>query len=160
MSASKVKLEICGSSYMVSTNDPEDYLLGLAERLDNDMNQIMLNTPNASVTAAAVMTALAYLDEAEKSAFRADNMRAQIQGYLEDAAKARAQAEETRRELQNLKNEIQYGVNDTVRNAKKQDSLLNYGQKSVLKRDAKPAISVQKQELDGQMELDGKTDGK
>ncbi len=106
MSSQKVKLEICGSSYVVSTNDSEEYLLGLAERLDRDMNQILLEASNASVTSAAVITALAYLDEAEKNAFGADNMRAQIQGYLEDASKARLAAEEAKREVTRLRNEL------------------------------------------------------
>lgn len=108
MPSHKVKLEICGSSYVVSTNDSEEYLLGLAEKLDTDMNQVMFDTPNASVTAAAVITALGYLDEAEKSAFGADNMRAQIQDYLEDAAKARLESENAKAEVQRLRGELKY----------------------------------------------------
>lgn len=108
MPTRKVKLEIGGSSYVVSTNDSEEYILGLAERLDQDMNQMMMETPNASVTAAAVITALSYLDEAEKNASGADNMRAQIQDYLEDAAKARIAAEEARRESERLRREIEF----------------------------------------------------
>lgn len=108
MPSQRVKLEICGSSYVVSTNDSAEYLLGLAEKLDADMNQVMIDTPNASVTAAAVITALGYLDEAEKNAFGADNMRAQIQDYLEDAAKARLAAEEARAEAERLRRELAY----------------------------------------------------
>ena len=108
MPSQRVKLEICGSSYVVSTNDSAEYLLGLAEKLDADMNQVMIDTPNASVTAAAVITALGYLDEAEKNAFGADNMRAQIQDYLEDAAKARLAAEEARSEAERLRRELAY----------------------------------------------------
>lgn len=106
MPSRKVRLEIGGSSYVVSTNDSEEYLLGLAERLDRDMNQIMVETPNASVAAAAVITALGYLDESERSAFGADNMRAQIQDYLEDAAKAKMAAEEAKREVERLRLEV------------------------------------------------------
>ncbi len=108
MPSQRVKLEICGSSYLVSTNDSAEYLMGLAEKLDSDMNQVMIDTPNASVTAAAVITALGYLDEAEKNAFGADNMRAQIQDYLEDAAKARMAAEEARQEAERLRGELAY----------------------------------------------------
>ncbi len=108
MPTHKVKLEICGSSYVVSTSDSEEYLLSLADRLDSDMNQMMLDSPNASVAAAAVITALGYLDEAEKSAFGADNMRAQIQDYLEDAAKARMEAEEARREAEGLRRQLHF----------------------------------------------------
>ena len=102
----KVKLQICGSSYVVSTNDSAEYLTGLAERLDEDMNQVMREMPNASVTAAAVITALGYLDEAQKNAQGADNMRAQLQDYLEDAAKAKLAAEEAKREAGRLRREL------------------------------------------------------
>ncbi len=108
MPSNRVKLEICGSSYVVSTTDTEEYLVGLAQRLDEDMRRMMMETPNASVTAAAVITALGYLDEAEKNAMGADNMRTQIQDYLEDAAKARLAAEEARREVERLRREVSY----------------------------------------------------
>ncbi len=127
-SSHKVKVEICGSSYVLATNDSEEYLLGLAERLDKDMNQILIEAQNASVTAAAVITALAYLDEAEKSAFGADNMRTQIQGYLEDAAKARLEAEELKRELVRLRNELSHYEG---RGAARKDTLLDYGQNTL-----------------------------
>lgn len=106
MPSQKVRLEICGSSYVVSTNDSEEYLLNLAERLDTDMKRVMQEAPNASVTSAAVISALGYLDEAAKSSFGADNMRAQIQDYLEDAAKAKMAAEEARREAERLRREL------------------------------------------------------
>ena len=166
MDPNKVKLEICGSSYVVSTNDAEEYLLGLAERLDRDMNQIMIDTPNASVTAAAVITALAYLDEAEKSAFGADNMRGQIQGYLEDAARARLAAEEARRDVQRLQNELAHYKGLASRQQKKQEPLLNYGQPPNGPPSAqaqvppqmppvvKPAVPVREPELEGQLDLD------
>ncbi len=106
MPTHKVKLQICGSAYVVSTNDSEEYLVGLAERLDTDMNQVMMEAPNASIASAAIVTALAYLDEAEKNAFGADNMRAQLQDYLEDAAKAKIAAEEAKREAARLRREL------------------------------------------------------
>ena len=62
MPANKIKLEICGSSYVIATTDTEEYVLSLAEKLDADMNQMMVNNPTASVATAAVITALGYLD--------------------------------------------------------------------------------------------------
>ena len=64
--------------------------------------------PSASVTTAAVMTALGYLDELKKSTSGADNMRAQIKDYLEDAAKAKLELEEERREVERLRRELGY----------------------------------------------------
>ena len=88
MPVTKVKLTICGSNYIVSTTDSEEYVNQLAERLDTDMTEIMTQNPSASVAASAVISALSYLDELNKNASSTDNMRAQIKDYLEDAAKA------------------------------------------------------------------------
>ena len=108
MPANKIKLEICGASYVIATTDTEEYILSLAEKLDADMNQMMTNNPSASIATAAVITALGYLDELKKSTSGADNMRAQIKDYLEDAAKANFSAEEARREVERLRREIGY----------------------------------------------------
>ena len=158
MAANRVKLNVCGSSYVISTSDSEEYLLGLAERLDKDMHQLMMESPNASVTAAAVITALSYLDEAEKSAFGADNMRAQIQGYLEDASRARLAAEEAKREAERLRNELRHYEGAAKRTGKQQDSLLDYGQ-AEKPAPQKPAReeNVTKAEVEdaSQLDLDG-----
>ena len=65
-------------------------------------------TPSASVTTAAVITALDYLDELKKTNLSADNMRAQIKNYLEDAAKAKLEVEEAKKEIDRLRREIGY----------------------------------------------------
>ncbi len=108
MPANKVKLEICGSTYVIATTDTEEYVTSLAEKLDNDMTQMLAGTPTASIATAAVITALGYLDELKKSTIGADNMRAQIKDYLEDAAKAKLAAEESRREGERLRRELTY----------------------------------------------------
>ena len=108
MPANKVKLEICGSTYVIATMDTEEYVTSLAEKLDNDMTQMLAGTPTASIATAAVITALGYLDELKKSTIGADNLRAQIKDYLEDAAKAKLAAEESRREVERLRRELTY----------------------------------------------------
>lgn len=108
MPASKIRLEVCGSSYVISTTETEEYAKSLAEKLDKDMSQVLAATPTASVATAAVVVALDYLDELKKSNNGADNMRAQIRDYLEDAAKAKLAAEESRREVERLKREISF----------------------------------------------------
>ena len=98
MATSKVRLNICGSSYVVNTSESEDYMKNLADRLNLDMNELMASSNSVSITTAAVMTALNYRDELEKASGSADNMRRQIKDYLEDAASAKMAAEEARRE--------------------------------------------------------------
>src|SRR5699024_12417716 len=83
MATSKVRLNICGSSYVVNTSESEDYMQNLADRLNLDMNELMASSNSVSITTAAVMTALNYRDELEKASGSADNMRRQIKDYLE-----------------------------------------------------------------------------
>lgn len=106
MPVTKVKLSVCDSNYIVSTTDSEEYVTELAQRLDEDMRELMEQNTSASVTASAVITALGYLDELKKNSSSADNMRAQIKDYLEDAAKSKLAEEEARREVEKLKAEI------------------------------------------------------
>ncbi len=106
MSMTKVRLDICGGDYVVSTNEDEAYLVELAAKLDADMQEIMLSSPSASVTTAAVLTALGYRDELQKSQTTAENMRAQIKDYLEDAARSKMELEDAKRELNRTKREL------------------------------------------------------
>ena len=106
MATSKVRLNICGSSYVIATSESEDYMQNLADRLNLDMNELMASSNSVSITTAAVMTALNYRDELEKASGSADNMRRQIKDYLEDAASAKMAAEEVRRENAALKRRI------------------------------------------------------
>ena len=107
MPTSKVRLNICGSSYVVSTTENESYMQNLAERLNLDMNELMASSKSVSITTAAVMTALNYRDELEKASCIADNMRRQIKDYLEDAASAKMAAEELRREVTSQRKRIE-----------------------------------------------------
>ena len=106
MATSKVRLNICGSSYVVNTSESEYYMKNLADRLNLDMNELMASSNSVSITTAAVMTALNYRDELEKASGSADNMRRQIKDYLEDAASAKMAAEEARRENASLKRRV------------------------------------------------------
>lgn len=106
MPTSKVRLNICGSSYVISTTESESYMQNLADRLNLDMNELMASSTSVSITTAAVMTALNYRDELEKASGSADNMRRQIKDYLEDAASAKMAAEELRRQNASMKRRI------------------------------------------------------
>ena len=79
MATSKVRLNICGSSYVVNTSESEDYMKNLADRLNLDMNELMASSNSVSITTAAVMTALNYRDELEKARLPAG---AKISGRL------------------------------------------------------------------------------
>lgn len=108
MPFNKIKLNIAGSTYTINSMDSEEQVLEIARTLDSDMRTVLEQTPSASVTAAAVICAMTYLDKLEKSSKGADNMRLQIKQYLEEANKARYEAEKVKVELEKLKVDIQY----------------------------------------------------
>ena len=99
----RVKLDICGTEYIISTEEPESYVLELGTELDRSMRALMSNDPRVSTAMAAVLTALTAADDARKANSSADNLRSQIKEYLSDNARARAEAEEARRELNELR---------------------------------------------------------
>ncbi len=103
----KVRLTVCGASYVVNTNESEDYMKNLADRLNLDMNEMMASSSSVSIITAAVITALGYLDELEKSRGLADNMRSQIKDYLQDAASAKMAAKSLRDENAQLRSRIE-----------------------------------------------------
>lgn len=108
MAMNKVRVEICGAHYVINSEDTEEYVLSLAEKLDRDMSDFLSRTPSASVTASCIITAMEYLDQSRKNAQNADHMRTQIKDYLEDSVGAKQAADEAHREIERLRREIGY----------------------------------------------------
>lgn len=105
--ANRVRLTIAGTPYTLSTTDSEEYMQRLAQKLDEDITNLMEENAGLTVTRAAVFCALEYLDDYTKSVGSADNMRSQIKDYLADAAKAKLATDEARREVARLQKELQ-----------------------------------------------------
>ncbi len=106
MELNKVKLTIKGTDYLISTDDDIEYAQMLGAELDEKLTKMMRDNSRLSVTQAAVLCALEFQDSAKKSEESADNLRSQIQDYLEDAARARTDAEISRREAERLGKEL------------------------------------------------------
>ncbi|MBQ9849883.1 MAG: cell division protein ZapA [Clostridia bacterium] len=102
----KIRLMIAGEEYNLSTDDDLDYVAALGAELNEKISALMSSNARISVTQAAIVTALEYADEAKKSEQTSDNLRTQIQEYLEDAARARTDAEISKREAERLAKEL------------------------------------------------------
>ena len=102
----KIRLLIAGEEYNLSTDDDLDYVAQLGSELDEKITALMHANSRISVTQAAIVTALEYADAAKKCEVTAENLRTQIQEYLEDAARARTDAEITKRELERVTKEL------------------------------------------------------
>ncbi len=102
----KVKIEICGSSYIITSTEEPAYVEELAQHLDGEVKELMASNPSMSINIALILCAMSYLDDMSKANFTADHLRSQIKEYLEDAARARTEADEQKREVERLKREL------------------------------------------------------
>lgn len=106
MGKQKIKLNICGLECVVSTDDREEDVREAARVVEQAVNSVIEHNGRASITLAAIITALSYYDDMRRSVQSADNLRSQIKNYLEDASRARLEADEARREIERMKKEI------------------------------------------------------
>ncbi|MBC8532649.1 cell division protein ZapA [Yeguia hominis] len=106
MGKQKVKLNICGLDCVVATDEREEDVREAAKVVEQAINGIIEQNSRASITLAAIVTALSYYDDMRRAVQSADNLRSQIKNYLEDASRARLEADEARREIERMKKEI------------------------------------------------------
>ena len=107
MEKNKVKLNIGGVDYTISTEDDPKYVMALGDELDAMLTRAMRDNNRLSVTQAAILIALDYADQCKKAEVSADNLRSQIKEYLEDSARSKMDAEIARREVERLTRELQ-----------------------------------------------------
>lgn len=107
MEKQKVKVTIAGGEYFIVTQDSVERLEELAEELDKNIQSILAENANLSLTQAAVLSALNFSDAYKKADESADSLRGQINGYIEEATRAKFEQTQTEKEVQRLKAEIQ-----------------------------------------------------
>ncbi len=107
MSRNRIRLNICGAEFALTSDDSESYVHAIAEEVEAGITELVQKSPHISITTAGIISALNYCDEKHKSEDAADNLRSQIKDYLEDSSRARTEAEEARREVERLKKELQ-----------------------------------------------------
>ena len=118
----RVKVVICGKTYTLQTDESPSYMISLAKELDKRINAFLEENESAALPTAAVLVGLELMDESMKSVSDVDHIRAQIKGYVEEAASARIEADQLRRELtllkrenENLKSDLElYSLRDKV----------------------------------------------
>lgn len=101
----KVNLSIGGVEYILLCEKDDAYMQALAAQLDEAMTQMLRGSGRLSATQAAVLCALDAMDEAREAQTTAENLRARIQDYLEDAAQMKKEAELSRHEAEQLQRE-------------------------------------------------------
>lgn len=107
MDKNKIRLNICGTDYAITTEDDPKYVIALGDELDAALTKTLRENNRLSVTQAAILAALEYADLYKKAEVSADNLRSQIKEYLEDSARSKMDAEIAKREVERLTRELQ-----------------------------------------------------
>ena len=105
--ANKITLSIAGFNLIINTTEEEEQVRKLNDILNQDLTNILSNNPSASVTNAALLCALDYLDRYDKATHSANNLRAQIKDYLADASNAKLMYDDEVKKNSDLTKEIQ-----------------------------------------------------
>lgn len=102
-----VTLNICGTEYIISSEENAGYMQELGVQVDTQIRNIMNTNNRISLVMAAVMTALDKADEAKKATQTADNLRKQLKSFFDDNNRSRSDADNLRRQIQQLQKEKQ-----------------------------------------------------
>ncbi len=102
----RINVNVVGTTYTVVTDESEEYISKIAKDVDKRMREVLRENDKASITMSAVMAAFDLCDALYKTDETAENMRTQIKDYMSYMAKAKAESEESRREISKLMNEI------------------------------------------------------
>ena len=71
---------------VIASDDSEEYIRAIGAEVARSMNAMCRQNERISIATAAVFAALNYCDDAQKAKAAADNLRAQIKNYVEDAS--------------------------------------------------------------------------
>lgn len=104
--ANRVVIKICGEDYALVADEAASYMEKVGAYVDEKLTEV-LNGAKVGRTDAAVLTALNIADELFKAQAGAEQLRAQIKGYLDQAGKAQAEVSELKREVFRLQQQLE-----------------------------------------------------
>ena len=106
--ANHVVITICGEEYNFVADESAAYMQRVGSYVSDKMHEV-LSSAKVGRTDAAILTAANITDELFKAQAAAEQLRAQIKGYLDEAGKAQAEVSELKRELFRLQQQKKQG---------------------------------------------------
>lgn len=102
----RVVVSICGEDYTFVAEEAPSYMQRVGSYVSEKMEAVLTGA-RVGRTDAAVLTAANITDELFKEQAAAEQLRRQIKGYLDEAAKAQAEASELKREVFRLQQRLE-----------------------------------------------------
>lgn len=108
--AESVKVNIAGLEYVIKSESAE-YTREIAGEVDKKIKEIKKANPNISTMQIAILAAMEYCVDMKDAQKQTEDIRAEIKGYLEDAAQAQSERDFYKREIDRMKTEAQSRTN-------------------------------------------------
>lgn len=102
--ANRVTMSICGEEYTLVAEESAAYMEKVGSLVNARMTEVM-NGTHVGRTDAAVLTALNLADELCKTQEASENLRRQVKTYLDEAAQAKSEVSELKRQLFKAQNQ-------------------------------------------------------
>lgn len=96
--ANRVTINICGEDYTLIAEESPSYMERVGKLVDEKLSEV-LSAGSVSRTDAAILTAINLADELLKAQESGENLRRQVKTYLDEAAQAKNEASELKRQL-------------------------------------------------------------
>ena len=104
--ANRVVVNICGDEYTLVAEESPSYMQRVGSYVDGKMREIM-DTAKVGRVNAAVLTSVNIADELMKAQETAEQLRGQIKGYADEAARAQSEVSELKREVFRLQQKLE-----------------------------------------------------
>ena len=96
--ANRVTINICGEDYTLIAEESPSYMERVGKLVDEKLSEV-LSAGSVSRTDAAILAAINLADELLKAQESGENLRRQVKTYLDEAAQAKNEASELKRQL-------------------------------------------------------------
>ncbi len=92
-------VNIAGYALGILSDDSEEYILNLAQKIDEDVRNVVSHSRNATMLEAALLVAMDSLDSKAKACGEFKHQQAQMESQLKEIALLKAQVEQLKAEL-------------------------------------------------------------
>ena len=96
--ANRVTVNICGEDYTLVAEESTAYMEQVAALVDKKMKEVIAGV-KVGRNDAAVLAAVNLADELLKNEQSAENLRRQVKSYLDEAAQAKSEVSDLKRQL-------------------------------------------------------------
>lgn len=103
MEKNRVTVMVAGQKFTILSDDPENYVLDLAAKIDARITSLTLR--NMTREKAAVLTALDFADDLEKDKKAQTEVKEQIKDYIRELSELSAECESLKAQADKLKEE-------------------------------------------------------